>query len=77
MKVILLENIMHKGTRYKAGYSLELDAETAEKFERSGIAIMDAPEPAGIVPEPPRAEQKTVKTGKKPSASKKAARGQK
>jgi hypothetical protein len=42
MKVILLENIMHKGQRYKAGASLELDVETAGKFERSGIAIIEA-----------------------------------
>lgn len=42
MKVILLENVLLKGQRHKAGASLDLDAETAERFERSGVAIIEA-----------------------------------
>ncbi len=42
MKVILLENVLLKGQRYKAGASLDLDAEMAEGFERSGVAIIEA-----------------------------------
>lgn len=50
MKVILLENVMHKGQRHKAGASLDLDAETAERFERSGVAIIEsAPKTAPTV----------------------------
>lgn len=42
MKVILLENVLLKGQRHKAGASLDLDAETAERFERAGVAIIEA-----------------------------------
>lgn len=100
MKVILLENVLHKGQRHKAGASLDLDAETAEKFERSGVAIIEAAPKTALSDEPriapnfPRAESiapkavdaaiespsiepKTTRTSKKPSASKKGARGQK
>lgn len=92
MKVILLENVLHKGQRHKAGASLDLDAETAEKFERSGVAIIDTvpkaasvspkaepvvPKPIEIAPELPPVEQKATQTSKKASTSKKSARGQK
>lgn len=49
MKVILLENVLLRGQRHKAGASLDLDAETAERFERAGIAIIDAPKTAPTV----------------------------
>lgn len=92
MKVVLLENILHKGQRYKAGASLELDAETAGKFEQAGIAIAEtvpkpvevvqkaveiSPKVAGSAPNLPSDERKVTQAGKKASASKKAARGQK
>ena len=92
MKVILLENILHKGQRHKAGASLELDAEMAERFERSGVAIIEAapkavpvisrvepvtPKGVGTATELPQAERKEARAGSKPSRSKKGARGQK
>lgn len=87
MKVILLENVLHKGQRYKAGASIDVDAETASKFERSGVAFIDTvpkaapalptPKPIEIAPELPPVEQKATHTSKKASASKKSARGQK
>ena len=100
MKVILLENVLLKGQRHKAGASLDLDAETAERFERAGVAIIEAaPKTAPAVapkeaPNFPKAEpiapkavesatdlppvkRKATQTGKKTSATKKAARGQK
>lgn len=78
MKVVLLENILHKGQRYKAGASLELDADTAGNFERAGVAIIEAPpKPVAVAPELPHVEQKAVRAGDKPSRSKKGARGQK
>lgn len=100
MKVILLENVLIKGQRHKAGASLDLDSETAERFERSGVAIIEsapktapmaAPkvepdfpkaEPivskaAGSAPELPSVARKATQAGKKTSASKKGARGQK
>jgi hypothetical protein len=62
MKVIFLENVLVKGQRYKAGASLDLDAETAEKFERAGVAIIEAapkiapPAAPKEVPNIPKAE---------------------
>lgn len=100
MKVILLENVLIKGQRHKAGASMDLDAETAERFERSGVAIIEsapktaptvapkvAPdfqgaEPVALntaesVPDLPSDARKAAHAGKKTSASKKGARGQK
>lgn len=83
MKAILLENVLHKGQRYKAGAELDLDAVTAAQFKRAGIAHVEdapkppAPKPLAIAQELPVAEKKTARAGKKASASKKAARGQK
>lgn len=78
MKAVLLENVLYKGQRYKAGQELNLDAVTAGMFERSGLAHIEAPpklpDPA---PEPLPVKKKTRSTGKKTSTEKKSARGQK
>lgn len=83
MKAILLENILHKGQRYKAGAVLDLDAVTAAQFRRAGIAHVEdapkppAPKPPAIAPDLPSAARKQGRTGKKASTSKKSTRGQK
>lgn len=83
MKAILLENILHKGQRYKAGAVLDLDAVTAAQFRRAGIAHVEdapkppAPKPPAIAPDLPPVGRKTSRAGKKASTSKKSTRGQK
>lgn len=83
MKAILLENILHKGQRYKAGAVLDLDAVTAAQFRRAGIAHVEdapkppAPKPPAVAPDLPSAARKQGRTGKKASTSKKSTRGQK
>lgn len=82
MKVILLENVLLKGQRHKAGASLELDAETASKFESAGVAIIEsAPKTAPtvapkIAPNFPKAESIAPKgvdaATESPSAKRKA-----
>ena len=78
MKAVLLENVLYKGQRYKAGQELNLDAVTAGMFERSGIAHIETPpKPVENPPALPSAEKKTRSTGRKTSAAKKSTRGQK
>lgn len=68
MNVTLLENVLLKGQRHKAGASLDLDAETAERFERSGIAIIEAAqkEVPAAAPSFPRAESIAPKAAEIP-----------
>lgn len=78
MKAILLANVLHNGRRYSAGEELNLDVVAAGKFERAGLARIEAaPKQPASAPDSPPVERKAKPAGKKASAPKKAGKGQK